>query len=146
MVKQIRKVRNKKVLSRNLKQAALFAISTSAGSLIHIVGAAILEARAPHRVRDLGTCRIVSLSDDSGLFVASWNGAELASSQISKCLPSTWGKACTTELFNNSATGQQFLKQFTMSQTISRLKYERRKRKEASSKPEHIALACRQIY
>jgi hypothetical protein len=32
-------------------------------------------------------------SESVGLFVVSWNGAELASSQISKCLPSTWGKA-----------------------------------------------------
>ena len=32
-------------------------------------------------------------SESVGLFVVSWNGAELASSQISKCLLSTWGKA-----------------------------------------------------
>jgi len=46
-----------KVLKRDLKQAALLAIWTTAGSLFHTVGAAILKARAPHIVCDLGTCK-----------------------------------------------------------------------------------------
>jgi len=42
-----------KVLKRDIKQAALLAIWTSAGSLLHTVGVAILKARVPH------TCQFV---------------------------------------------------------------------------------------
>jgi len=41
----------------------LFESWTSAGSLFHTVGVAILKARAPHTVRDLGKCN-TSLDDE----------------------------------------------------------------------------------
>jgi len=64
------------------------------------------------------------------------NAACLAKMCSSIIISGPIGEVRTTELLNTSTTGQQFLKQFTISQIISRLKYERRKCKGALSKPE----------
>jgi len=60
----------------------LFESWKSAGSLLHTVGAAILKARAPHAVRDLGKCN-TSLDNERSVTV--YNALTQKIVQIVRC-------------------------------------------------------------